>query len=69
MERIILYSDGVIEQVDPSGEAFEFNRAQEVLAGTKSAKDDVKALFDKLEEFAGKAILDDDTTVASIEIS
>ena len=31
-------------------------------------KEDVTALFEGLEEFAGKSLLDDDTTVASIEI-
>ncbi len=68
VDRIILYSDGVIEQVDPSGEPFEYERVQQILAGTRNAKEDVTALFEKLEEFAGKTLLDDDTTVASIEI-
>ncbi len=68
VDRIILYSDGVIEQVDPSGVAFGHDRVKEILAGTTSAKDDVTALFKELEAFAGKKLLDDDTTVASIEI-
>ena len=68
VDRIVLYSDGVIEQVDPSGQAFGYDRVRQVLAGTKSAKQDVTALFQQLEEFAGKNLLDDDTTVASIEI-
>ncbi len=52
-----------------SSEAFEKDRVQEVLATTHSAKEDVTALFQRIEEFAGKAMLDDDTTVASIEIT
>jgi serine phosphatase RsbU (regulator of sigma subunit) len=68
-DRIILYSDGVIEQADPDGQAFEKPRVREVLAGTSSADEDVKALFDRIEEFAGKTLLDDDTTVASIEVA
>jgi len=69
VERIILYSDGLIEQVDPSGEPFEKDRVREVLTTTGSAKEDVAALFQRLEEFAGKTVLDDDVTVASIEIA
>ncbi len=67
-DRVILYSDGVIEQADPDGQAFEKSRVREVLGGTSSADEDVKALFDRIEEFAGKILLDDDTTVASIEV-
>ena len=69
VDRIILYSDGLIEQVDPGGEPFEKERVREVLATTASAKEDVAALFQRLEEFAGKTVLDDDVTVASIEIA
>ena len=69
VDRIILYSDGVIEQVDPSGVAFGHDRVQQILAGTTSANQDVAEIFKQLEEFAGKSLLDDDTTVASIEIS
>ena len=69
VDRIILYSDGLIEQVNPDGEAFEKNRVQEVLKTTGSSKQDVAALFQRLEEFAGKTMLDDDVTVASIEIA
>ncbi len=69
IDRIILYSDGVIEQVNPSGVAFEHDRVQQILAGTTSAKEDVTEIFKQLEEYAGKILLDDDTTVASIEIS
>ncbi len=67
-DRVILYSDGVIEQANPDGQAFEKTRVRDVLCGTSSADEDVKALFDRIEEFAGKTLLDDDTTVASIEV-
>ena len=68
VDRIVLYSDGVIEQVDPEGEAFEIDRVREVLATTGSPKQDVEVLFEQLTEFAGKSLLDDDTTVASIDL-
>ncbi len=66
-DRIIIYSDGVIEQVNPAGDAFEKERVVEVLGGTASAAEDVASLFAAVQEFAGNA-LDDDTTVASIEL-
>ncbi len=66
VDRIILYSDGVIEQVNPEGEEFQIDRVREVLATTGSPKQDVDALFEKLTEYAEKSMLDDDTTVASI---
>ena len=68
VDRIVLYSDGVIEQVDQEGEPFEIDRVREVLATTASPKQDVEVLFEKLTEFAGKSLLDDDTTVASIDL-
>jgi serine phosphatase RsbU (regulator of sigma subunit) len=66
-DRLIIYSDGIIEQTDPGGEAFEKSRALEVLQHTGSAAEDVSALFDAVQEFAAFN-LDDDTTVASIEL-
>ncbi|MHC4101473.1 MAG: PP2C family protein-serine/threonine phosphatase, partial [Planctomycetota bacterium] len=67
-DRIIIYSDGIIEQTNPSGEAFEKRRALEVVRRTGSAAEDVSALFDAVQEFAAFN-LDDDTTVASIELA
>ena len=66
-DRIIIYSDGIIEQTNPSGEAFEKSRALEIVQRTGSAAEDVSALFDAVQEFA-VFNLDDDTTVASIEV-
>ena len=66
-DRLIIYSDGIIEQTNPGGEAFEKSRAIEVLQHTGSAAEDVSALFDAVQEFA-VFNLDDDTTVASIEL-
>ena len=67
-DRIVLYSDGIIEQVSPNGKAFENARALEVLQTTGSVAEDVASIFKALKEFAVSA-LDDDTTVASIEVT
>jgi len=66
-DRLIIYSDGIIEQTNPGGEAFDKSRALEVLQHSNSAAEDVSALFAAVQEFAAFN-LDDDTTVASIEV-
>ncbi|MHC4785156.1 MAG: SpoIIE family protein phosphatase [Planctomycetota bacterium] len=66
-DRIIIYSDGVIEQTNPRGEAFEKRRVLEILQRTGSSAEDVSALVDAVREHAAFH-LDDDTTVASIEL-
>ena len=67
-DRIIIYSDGIIEQTSPEGEAFEKKRVMEVLERTGSPAEDVTTLFEAVNEFADSH-LDDDTTVASIELA
>jgi sigma-B regulation protein RsbU (phosphoserine phosphatase) len=66
-DRIIIYSDGVIEQTNPKGEPFDKPRVLEILQKTNSAAEDVSALFDAVQQFAAFH-LDDDTTIASIEL-
>jgi sigma-B regulation protein RsbU (phosphoserine phosphatase) len=66
-DRIIIYSDGIIEQTNPEGEAFEKARVLEILQKTQSAAEDVSALFEAVQQFA-VFNLDDDTTVASLEL-
>ncbi|MHC4415831.1 MAG: SpoIIE family protein phosphatase [Planctomycetota bacterium] len=68
-DRIVLYSDGVLEQTSPRGEEFGYDRAYEVLAKAGSSAEDVSFLFDALREFAATPSLADDTTVASIEVA
>jgi hypothetical protein len=69
-DRVILYSDGVVEQDAPGGGADRFGRARvlEVLGASKSSAEDVAALFEAVLAFAGTQDLSDDTTVASIEL-
>lgn len=76
--RLVLYSDGLVEQRSPMGDEFGVDRTIEALAGTKSAAEDVEALFDTLIGFAAgtqpgarkpspdHVSLTDDLTVSSI---
>ena len=68
-ERIILFSDGIVEQMDESGEQFGRDRILEALTRSSTPGEDVSGLFRAVEEFAKKDQLADDATVASIELA
>ncbi|MCH8164504.1 MAG: SpoIIE family protein phosphatase [Planctomycetes bacterium] len=65
-DRIVIYSDGLVEQTNSQGEQFGKQRAIDLLDRSQSVADDVSSLFAAVKKYAG-TILDDDTTVASIE--
>lgn len=65
--RLILFSDGLIEQPDPEGEMFGLERAMEALAPALTAADDVRLLVNAVREHAKTEDLADDLTVASNE--
>lgn len=67
-DRLILYSDGLVEQPNTENEQFGNARLREVIAGSGSIDDDVAGIFAALEEFAGSSSFADDTTIASIEV-
>lgn len=77
--RLILYSDGLVEQQSPGGEEFGLSRAITALGETTTPGEDVQALFSALLTFATpagqpgakpvapeKVALSDDVTIASI---
>lgn len=79
--RLILYSDGLVEQQSPAGEEFGLSRAISALAGASAPEHDVVALFDALLAFAtpepaqgakatppDRISLADDVTIASLLI-
>jgi len=66
-DRIVLYSDGMIEQRSVSGEEFSARRLGQTIAGAASPREVVRRAFDSLTAFAGSASLADDATVAAIE--
>jgi len=66
-ERIVLFSDGVVEQRSPNGEPFGVERVRAGIEACASSNEDVERLFARLVSFAGTEALDDDTTLASVE--
>lgn len=70
--RIVLFSDGVVEQTgstDGSGEQpFGLERVSSTLAASASAQDDVQLLVRAVVRHAASESLADDLTVASIEL-
>ena len=68
-DRVIVYSDGIIEQRSAAGEQFGTDAAAAALAKGSGPAEDVKAVFDAIDAFAGGVGLDDDATVASIQMA
>ncbi len=66
--RIILLSDGVLEQRSRDGEEFGLGRTVATLLDCASAREDVERLFGAVARHAPTEALDDDVTIASIEL-
>jgi sigma-B regulation protein RsbU (phosphoserine phosphatase) len=64
-ERLVLFSDGVPEQVSPAGEAFGLDRVLGVLRGSASPNDDATMLLDELGRYACADGFADDVSVIS----
>jgi serine phosphatase RsbU (regulator of sigma subunit) len=64
-DRVILFSDGVIEQRNPAGEYFTLERLYRLASESATSESDVGRAFDELIAFASRMTLDDDATVAS----
>ena len=67
--RVLTFSDGLIEQPNPEGEQFGFERASTILGKTRSPTDDVEKLTESLREHAESDHYSDDLTVASVSHS
>jgi sigma-B regulation protein RsbU (phosphoserine phosphatase) len=65
--RILLFSDGIVEQRNAEGEQFGRGRLEAILAQSSNATDDASRVFDALLEFARTPSLDDDATIAGVE--
>lgn len=65
-ERIVVFSDGIVEQSSPDGAMFGLDGAMHALRTSNGCATDVSGLFDAVTAFAQTDSLQDDTTVASI---
>jgi sigma-B regulation protein RsbU (phosphoserine phosphatase) len=65
-DRIVIFSDGVVEQHSPTGEQFGFESVYATLEGSSGEEEDVRVLLDGLQSFAQSDDLSDDVTIASV---
>lgn len=63
--RIVVISDGLVEQPGLSGQQFGLDRIRDAIAASSSVEDDVSRLMDAVATFAGTSAARDDLTVAS----
>jgi sigma-B regulation protein RsbU (phosphoserine phosphatase) len=67
-DKIVLYTDGIVEAMNDKKEIFGFERLLEIVQGTSSIKADslLKEILDNVNAFAGEAAQHDDLTVIVI---
>ena len=70
-DRLLLYSDGLIEAADAHGEMFEKKLVSEILPslGNLPAEVMVNTLFSRLVQFCGSADFEDDISIIGFEVS
>lgn len=66
-DRLVLYTDGITEQENQDGEAFEHDRLCVSLDDSESCQRDVERVFDALSVHAQGRPIEDDATIASIQ--
>ena len=69
-DRIIFYTDGIVEAMNEREEIFGFERLLDVVkgAGSMGADSLLKEILDKVNEFAGSAAQHDDLTVIVVSV-
>jgi sigma-B regulation protein RsbU (phosphoserine phosphatase) len=69
-DRLLLYTDGLIELRDPAGEMFGRERAAAVLAGDPASSIDsvLENLVAGLRDFGGSGVFDDDVTCVGLQV-
>ena len=69
-DKIVFYTDGIVEAMNEQEEMFGFDRLLEVIQGAKSMTADslLKEILDKVNEFVGGAAQHDDLTVIVVSV-
>jgi len=69
-DRVVFYTDGIVEAMNKQKEMFGFDRLLEVVKGARSLSADslLKDITDKVNEFAGGAAQHDDLTVIVVSV-
>lgn len=68
-DTLVLYTDGVVEVMEPGGELFGAERLERVLRehGEKPARDMIQAVVDATHAFAGREGYEDDFTLVMVK--
>lgn len=66
-DRIVVFSDGLVEQHNQTGQTFGETEPLKCLVGSRSASEDVNRLIVAHTDFRKETPLSDDLTIASIE--
>lgn len=70
-DRVVFYTDGIVEAMDKEGEMFGFERLQELIRGSqsKTAEELLKEIIDTVNGFAAGATQHDDLTVIVLSVT
>jgi len=70
-DKVVFYTDGIVEAINDRGEMFGFDRLLEVVRGTRSmtAEALLKEILERVNEFAGGAAQHDDLTVIVVSVT
>jgi sigma-B regulation protein RsbU (phosphoserine phosphatase) len=68
-DRLVLYSDGIVEQRDSFGQEFGIARLEAAVQASDGPGADVQAVFEALDRFTRGAAPTDDATAASIALN
>jgi len=69
-DKVVFYTDGIVEAMNEQEEIFGFDRLLDVVRGTRSmgAESLLKEIMDQVNEFAGDAAQHDDLTVIVLSV-
>jgi sigma-B regulation protein RsbU (phosphoserine phosphatase) len=70
-DKIVFYTDGIVEAMNEQEEMFGFDRLLDVIqsSGTMTAEALLKEIDDRVKEFAGNAVQHDDLTMIVITVA
>lgn len=68
-DRILLYTDGVIEQKNLRGEMFGIDNLRPLLSSSRTPPSQVQHIIDQVVRHSGDGTLEDDATVACVQFS
>jgi sigma-B regulation protein RsbU (phosphoserine phosphatase) len=68
-DRMVLLTDGILEQANEVGEAFDWERVAGALADSDSVATDVRVLFEAVDAWRGAIRPNDDMSIASFQIT